>query len=244
MDSSRALIIGAGSAIAGALAEQLAADRQIEQVVCVSRMPSSRVAADHGERLQWLQCDYSEASIQRVCSRLQEYRGDFSKVVLCNGLLHDHRVKPEKRLEELDEEALHHVFQANAVVPILWLKNLGTLLRGDRETRVAVFSARVGSIEDNRLGGWYGYRASKAALNMLVRTAAIEYRRRAPNVRFMLFHPGTTDTPLSKPFQQNVPVDKLFEPAFVARQLLELMSGESFSEEAVFLDWAGETIAW
>jgi NAD(P)-dependent dehydrogenase (short-subunit alcohol dehydrogenase family) len=244
MDSNRALIIGAGSAIAAALAEELIADRQIQQIVCVSRVPNLRLAADQGDRLQWLQCDYSEASIQRVCNRLQEFRGSFSRVFICNGLLHDDNVKPEKRLEELDDESLHHVFQASAVVPVLWLKNLCTLLKGASETRVAVFSARVGSIEDNRLGGWYSYRASKAALNMLVRTAAVEYRRRAPNVRFMVFHPGTTDTPLSKPFQQNVPVDKLFQPGFVARRLLELMSSETCLEEAVFLDWAGETIAW
>ncbi len=118
------------------------------------------------------------------------------------------------------------------------------LLNKESRSVFAALSARVGSIGDNRLGGWYGYRASKAALNMLVKTAAIEYRRRAPNIRFMVFHPGTTDTPLSKPFQQNVLPGRLFEPGFVASRLLELMDNEPASETPVFLDWSGKPIPW
>ncbi len=243
-NSNRALIVGAGSAIAASLAEKLAADRRFQQVVCVSRSPDPRPEIDGNERLLRLQCDYTESSIKRVCGGLQEFSGSFSRVFICNGLLHSDRVKPEKRLEELDEESLQQVYRANAVVPILWLKHLCALLKGSNETRIAVFSARVGSIGDNQLGGWYGYRASKAALNMLVKTAAIEYRRRAPNIRFMVFHPGTTDTPLSKPFQQNVLPGRLFEPGFVASRLLELMDNEPASETPVFLDWSGNPIPW
>ena len=244
MDKNRALIIGAGSSIAGALLDELLADRRIHQVVCVSRTPRSHMADLHGERLQWLESDYSETSIERVTSGLLEHRGSFSRVFICNGLLHDGDMQPEKRLEELSSESFQRLFQANAIVPVLWLKYLCSVLKGKTETRVAVFSARVGSIDDNRSGGWYGYRASKAALNMLIRTAAIEYQRRAPNVQFVAFHPGTTDTPLSKPFQKNVPVGKLFEPEFVARQLLDLMSGDLPDENSLFLDWAGEKLAW
>ncbi|HBO11481.1 MAG TPA: short-chain dehydrogenase, partial [Halieaceae bacterium] len=109
---------------------------------------------------------------------------------------------------------------------------------------VAVLSARVGSIGDNRLGGWYGYRASKAALNMLLRSAAVELGRRAPSVALLAFHPGTTDTALSKPFQARVPADKLFPPARVADALLARMDAARADGELHFVDYAGEPIPW
>jgi len=244
MKKNRALIIGAGSAIAGAILDELLADHLYDHIICVSRSPESKLTQLHGDRLQWLKSDYTETSIERITSRLQEHRGSFSRVIICNGVLHNDDCKPEKRFEDLNTDAMHHQFQANAVVPILWLKNLCPVLGGEREAKVAVFSARVGSIEHNRLGGWYSYRASKAALNMLVKSAAIEYRRRAPNVQFMVFHPGTTDTTLSKPFQQNIPAGKLFQPGFVAGRLLELMARDVLYEDVLFVDWAGETVAW
>ena len=105
-------------------------------------------------------------------------------------------------------------------------------------------SARVGSINDNRMGGWYSYRASKAALNMLLKTAAIEYARRAKNVKLIAFHPGTTDTTLSKPFQKNIPEDKLFKPDFVARQLLMLVAKTPIDGTLSYLDWDHQSIDW
>ena len=244
MASDRALIIGAGSTIARALLRELIADNQFSEIVAISRSPGADWVGQHAGRLQWLQSDYTESSVERIACRLTEFRGSFSRVIICNGILHNEAVKPEKRLEELTGEALQNVFQTNAVVPIIWLKNLCPILAGETKCTVAVFSARIGSIEDNRRGGWYSYRASKAALNMLLCTAAIEYTRRASNVRFMAFHPGTTDTPLSKPFQRLVPEGKLFKPEFVAHRLLELMSGDSADENIQFLDWAGKTVAW
>jgi NAD(P)-dependent dehydrogenase (short-subunit alcohol dehydrogenase family) len=109
---------------------------------------------------------------------------------------------------------------------------------------VAVLSARVGSIGDNRLGGWYGYRASKAALNMFLQTAAVEYARRARRVKLLAFHPGTTDTALSAPFQKNVAAGKLFTPDFVAQRLLGLMDAAEPDGRLGFLDWAGKTVPW
>ena len=107
-----------------------------------------------------------------------------------------------------------------------------------------LFSARVGSISDNRLGGWYSYRASKAALNMMIKTAAIELARRAKNIKLIAFHPGTTDTPLSKPFQKNVPENKLFSAEFVAKQLLDIVENTPIDQSPSYLDWQGETINW
>ena len=110
--------------------------------------------------------------------------------------------------------------------------------------KIIVFSARVGSISENRLGGWYSYRASKAALNMMIKTDAIELARRNKNIKLIAFHPGTTDTPLSKPFQNNVPANKLFTCEFVAKQLLSIVDECELDQSASFLDWQGESINW
>mgnify|MGYP001824589787 CR=1 FL=1 len=109
---------------------------------------------------------------------------------------------------------------------------------------VAVLAARVGSIGDNRSGGWYSYRSAKTALVMLLKSAAIELQRRAPGVKLVAFHPGTTDSALSRPFQKRVAPEKLFTPAFVAGQLLTLLDEQQADGELAFLDWAGKTVPW
>ncbi|MDB4261175.1 SDR family NAD(P)-dependent oxidoreductase, partial [Porticoccaceae bacterium] len=117
--------------------------------------------------------------------------------VICHGILHSDTLWPEKRLEDINAESLQTVFQANTVVPVLWLKLLHRLLKSKQRCVVAALSARVGSIGDNQLGGWYAYRSSKAALNMMLRTLSIEYGRRVKNVKIISFHPGTTDEAFS-----------------------------------------------
>jgi NAD(P)-dependent dehydrogenase (short-subunit alcohol dehydrogenase family) len=118
------------------------------------------------------------------------------------------------------------------------------LLKQARGCKVTIFSARVGSIGDNHLGGWYSYRASKAALNMLLKSTAIEYARRAPSVKLLAFHPGTTDTPLSRPFSKQVPEHKLFQPGFVAEQLFKILEQLEPDGELSFLDWQGQRVDW
>ena len=109
---------------------------------------------------------------------------------------------------------------------------------------MAALSARVGSIGDNRLGGWYGYRSSKASLNMMLRTLSIEYARRAKNVKIIAFHPGTSDTPLSKPFRRSVPNEKLFTPQFVAERLCGIMHNAEIDGQLSYLDWDNKSIPW
>lgn len=127
---------------------------------------------------------------------------------------------------------------------MLWLKHLTPLLNGKNMCKITFFSARVGSISENKLGGWYSYRASKAGLNMLLKSAAVELSRRAKNIKLISFHPGTTNTPLSKPFQKNVPQGKLFTSQFVAEQLLGIVDNSEVDGEVSYLDWKGELIGW
>ncbi len=239
-----AIVIGANSSIAQCVIDKLLADCAVDEVTAISRRANPRLQSGCDPRLHWMVCDYTEEAIANVCAQLHTNENDYSHVVICNGLLHSESIAPEKRLEDITAQSLETVFRVNTIVPMLWLAHLAPLLKSKVVCSVAVFSARVGSIEDNRSGGWYSYRAAKAALNMLVKTASIELKRRAPNVRLMAFHPGTTDTALSKPFQANVPEGKLFTPEFVASSLLETMGKLEPGSSAEFLDWAGKPIAW
>ena len=163
------------------------------------------------------------------------------------GANHDGNLNRAKELIRLAAKAgadackFQH-FQANTIVPALWLKLLHKTLAGKLPCVVAVFSARVGSTSDNRLGGWYAYRASKAALNSLLKTFSVEYARRLKNVKLIAFHPGTVDTALSKPFQASVPEQNLFSPAFVADQLVNIMASAEIDGQLSYLDWAGKSI--
>ncbi len=237
------LVIGAGSAIAKALIQQNL--KQGGSVVAVSRQAVSLEEPSEGSRLVRLQCDYSESSIDSVCAELRKYGIAFDRVTICNGILHHEGLSPEKRLENTSIAPLEAVMRINAFVPLLWVKALKPLLKVNRKPCViTALSARVGSIGDNERGGWYAYRASKAALNMLLKTAALEYRREVKLVQFLLFHPGTTDSPLSKPFQKNISPTKLFTPEFVASQLMRLQGELKPDLPIQFLDWQGKRVEW
>ncbi|MED5234325.1 MAG: SDR family NAD(P)-dependent oxidoreductase, partial [Pseudomonadota bacterium] len=152
-------------------------------------------------------------------------------------------IHPEKRLEDVSEQALAAYFSTNSIIPAMWLKHLVNIMSKEGSTLVCL-SARVGSIADNGLGGWYGYRASKAALNMLVKTASVEYKRRLKDVMLVCYHPGTVDTGLSKPFQKNVAAKKLFTPEFTAKQLIHHLSALNRDQACHFIDWNGEVVTW
>lgn len=161
-------------------------------------------------------------------------------------MLHDLdlHIQPEKRLEQLSEEAFMRVMQINAMTPAMLLAALKPSLQGKHPSIIASLSARVGSITDNGYGGWYSYRASKAAHNMLMKTAAIEIGRLNKQAIVLCLHPGTTDTLLSKPFQARVPSDKLFTTEYVADRLLDVMAQRRPEETGSFWDWAGQPIEW
>jgi len=166
-----------------------------------------------------------------------------SIVINTVGLLHDDTVGPEKRLEDIDPEAMRRSFAVNAVGPALVAKHFIPLLGHSHTTLFATLSARVGSISDNRLGGWYSYRAAKAAQNMLTKNIAIEARRRAPNAIVVGLHPGTVDTGLSKPFQANVPAEKLFSVERSVDHLLHVVDRLTPADSGKVFAWDGAEIA-
>lgn len=249
-----AMVIGANGGIASALLKELTSDSEIDLVVAVSR--NTRQVSQN-DKLYWLKSDSSNESIEKVVNHIQHLNSEApalvadSKIVLkslfiCVGTLHDAQTErwPEKRIEMLNTEHFSEVLETNTLVPLLWLKHISRLLNKNTETKIAVFSARVGSISDNELGGWYSYRASKAALNMLLKTLAIEFKRRFPKVKILAFHPGTTDTALSKPFQSGVPEHKLFSPEFVAQRLVSILSALPLDGTLSYLDWDNKAIPY
>jgi len=236
--TATALVIGASGAIGNALVTRFLNDGEY-RVVAVSRQPATVEDA----RLSWYQTDHSDASMADLVAQLASTGCELQRVAICTGVLHGDTFGPEKKVEQLTTAALETVFAVNAFLPIRWLRALTSLLSRSPAV-VSVLSARVGSIGDNRSGGWYSYRSSKAALNMMLQSLSVEYARRARGVKLIAFHPGTTDSALSQPFQRGVPEGKLFEPDFVAQQLTTLMDNAVVDGSLSFLDWRGEPIPW
>ena len=243
---NNALVIGASGGIGESVVQHLAESGQYSQVFAVSRsLPKTPL---NGVKYQIIESQ-NEQSIAHLCQTLAKPNEQFSLVVCCIGALHGllengQKILPEKRLEDINAAQLQYYFHINTVLPALWLKHLEPLVKGPMLANVVFLSARVGSISDNGLGGWYGYRASKAALNMLLKTAQIELQRRAKNVCLVSYHPGTVDTKLSQPFQANVKPEKLFTAAFTAKQLLSLLPNFNPNHSPYYIDWAGKTIPW
>jgi NAD(P)-dependent dehydrogenase (short-subunit alcohol dehydrogenase family) len=179
-----------------------------------------------------------EASLAHAAGVLRA-QAPFSRIIAATGALTIDGVGPEKRLADLDPGALARAFAVNAVGPALLLKHFSGLLPRSGRCVFATLSARVGSIEDNLLGGWYGYRASKAALNQFVRTAAVEIARKRPEALVLALHPGTVRTALSAPFTGP---DQGMTAEESALRLLQVI--ESATQSGVFLDYAGKTIPW
>jgi NAD(P)-dependent dehydrogenase (short-subunit alcohol dehydrogenase family) len=244
MKNQTSLIIGANSEIAKALALFLVDDINTHLIVISRNVDFYR--QDNFAQSKVIKVDdYQESTIKAAIEKLQQDNlPEIKKVFICHGLLHSKTLQPEKRLSAFSSDSFIEVLTANTITPMLWLKNLMPIVSGKEECKIVVFSARVGSISDNEIGGWYSYRASKAGINMLLKTAAVELSRTAKNIKLISFHPGTTDTPLSKPFQKNVPEHKLFSSDFVASQLLQIVANAQVDGQASFLDWEGKQIPW
>ena len=218
------MIIGASGGIGRALVDALAV-QQIA-VTALSRTSTPPVVLE------------DETGISQAASEL-ETAGPFDLIVCATGALVIDGRNPERRMQDLDPATLARAFAVNAIGPALLIKHFGALLPRNGRCVFACLSARVGSIGDNRLGGWYSYRASKAALNQIVRTASIELARSRPEAMLLALHPNTVRTRLSEPFTKS---DQGISPGESASMLLETIG--LAQESGVFLDYAGRTIPW
>lgn len=222
----KAIVIGASGGIGSALVDILRA-RQIE-VHPLSRREGTIDLLD-------------QASIESAAERLRP-AGPYDLIVVAAGVLHDEGMAPERSVRDLDAHQLARSFAVNAIGPALVVRHLLPLLPASGRAVFAALSARVGSISDNRLGGWYGYRASKAALNQIIRTAAVEVARTRPDAICVALHPGTVDTAMSAPFQRGVAPEALFAPAISATHLLDVIDQLKTADSGGFFDWSGKPI--
>ena len=232
-----AVVFGSSGGIGRALAEAAIASGRYERVFAVSRSG----AVIHGAENR--QAEFTdEAQLTALAGEI----GAAGPVTLClvaSGLLSDGPdLQPEKTYRNLSLDAFARVFAANTIAPAMIAKHMLPLMPKAERSVFAALSARVGSISDNRLGGWHAYRASKAALNMLIRNFAIEQARRAPGNICVGLHPGTVDTGLSKAFQGGVPGDKLFTPQQSAEYLLGVVDGLTAEATGKCFDWAGQEV--
>jgi NAD(P)-dependent dehydrogenase (short-subunit alcohol dehydrogenase family) len=242
---SVALVVGAGQGIGLGFVRYLLQSNRAERIYATYRHPESEVLAISDPRLCCLPLNITqESQIAAVIQKIQAETPTLHTVMNCVGILHDGAMQPEKSLRHLNAEQLLRYFQINSVGAVLLAKYVQPLLNhGDRAV-LATISAKVGSIGDNQLGGWYGYRASKAALNMFMRTTAIEYKRSCPRAIVVTLHPGTTDTQLSKPFQRGVPPEKLFSVERTVQQLLTVLDQLQESDSGEFFSWDGSRLPW
>lgn len=226
-----AVVIGASGGIGGAFEAVLIEEGAFDVVHGFAR---SRSGTQHLELLD-------EASIAAAAAHVASGPPP-SLVIVATGLLHTGDHGPERALRDLDPDWLAQVYAVNAIGPALVAKHFLPIMPKTGRAVFAVLSARVGSIGDNRLGGWHGYRASKAALNMLIRNLAIDERRRNNRAIVVALHPGTVDTALSQPFQSNVPAGRLLNPERAALQLLDVIEGLKAPDSGNVFDFEGKEV--
>lgn len=245
-----ALIVGASRGIGLALTRALLDEPRCAQVHAACRDPAcgalQSLLREHPDRLRLLPLDVSsETSIADAAVAVRVLSPQLQLVINTAGLLHEGAaLKPERRLEDLRSDNLLRSFLVNAIGPVMVARYFAPLLTHSDRAVLATLSARVGSISDNRLGGWYAYRAAKAAQNQFTRTLAIEMARRAPKLTVLALHPGTVDTDLSRPFQAGVAADKLFDVDRAAEQLLSVIDRTTTAQSGSFLAWDGSEIPW
>ncbi|WP_416879230.1 SDR family NAD(P)-dependent oxidoreductase [Litorimonas sp.] len=239
-ENLRVVVIGASGGIGGAFLDALNEADQVSKIYALSRQGKSHPS----EKIDNLTFDLtSEKSLKAAAESLRE-TDPFDLIIIATGLLQGDGISPEKSIRDLSYKGLEKSFLVNTIGPAMTARYFLPLLREDRKSVFTALSARVGSISDNRIGGWYGYRASKAALNMILKTLSIEHGRRHKQAVILGLHPGTVDTDLSKPFQGNVPEDKLFSPEYSIEKLLSVIDQVSAEDSGKLFDWAGKEVAF
>lgn len=230
------LIVGSLGAIGAAFVTHYA--KQGAHIHALSRA-SQPLATD---QITNHQVDYDDEASLSAAIGQASLDAPLDRVIVATGLLHDDALLPEKSLRDLSADKFQRIFAANTIVPSVIAKHALPKLNRQAPSHFAALSARVGSVSDNRLGGWYAYRASKAALNMIIRTAAIETARRNRHAIVVGLHPGTVESRLSAPFRGNVEADKLFTPAFAAESMAGVLETLTPSQTGKCFAWDGQEV--
>ena len=234
----RLIVVGASGGIGQALTQALLDEFPAAQIYATHNRSAIPF---HHERVAWRQLDVVDPDA------IETWAAAFDRVdwiINCVGFLHGAQGGPEKNIRSLDPEFLLDNIRINTLPTLLLAKYFAAPLKKSPAPLLATISARVGSIEDNRLGGWYSYRISKAALNMALKTLSIEWRHSHPRGCVAALHPGTNDTALSKPFQANVPPGGLFDPSYTASSFVALLSRLDPSQSGQFWAWDGSKLPW
>lgn len=249
-----ALVVGASRGIGLALARALALDppggrapRRLFVTYRGETAPAALRALGEAADLEViaLRCELTDdRDLEALRDGLGARDAELGLTLHAAGILHEPGLDPEKALDQVRRRALLRLLEINSVAPLLVARQVLPLTPKRSPAHFAALSAMVGSIGDNRIGGWYAYRASKAALNQFLRTLAIEARRTHPGLCVTAIHPGTTDTDLSKPFQGNVPEDRLYRPEQSARRILDVVLGGTPEDSGRFMNWTGEPLPW
>jgi NAD(P)-dependent dehydrogenase (short-subunit alcohol dehydrogenase family) len=247
-EDKTALIQGASRGIGLEAVRQWLARSPESRVFATCRTPAAaesleQLRRSYADRLRVLPLDVTdEASVEAAAADVARETKRIELVLNVAGVLHGPGFSPEKKLGHVDPQALRQVFEVNAFGPLLMAKHFHGFLRHDERSVFASLSARVGSISDNRLGGWYAYRASKAAQNMFTKNIAIELGRLAPKAIVVGLHPGTVATELSEPFQRNVPEGKLLSAQASVAALLDVIDGLGSDDSGRVFDFRGEEV--
>ena len=245
--AANALVLGAGHGIGFAIAQRLIDTGEMTVFAtyrCAAKATPLLELARESSRLLAIQADpCEELQIEALFENIRGHTDSLDLVLNCVGVLHDGMVQPEKAVRSIDLDALMQYFLVNAVLTPVLAKHAHPLLRGESPSVFAAISARVGSISDNRLGGWYGYRASKAAMNMFLRALAIEFKAPRTNCVVLALHPGTTRTALSAPFIERTHY-VVHTPYATAKHMLRVIAGKTIDDTGSFYAWDGERLEW
>ncbi len=223
------VVVGSSGEIGGAFVDILS-----RQYSDAHLYPFSRAGA--------YQIDYKNEDSIEEAAHIASHTGPIDLILVTNGMLHNQEIMPEKSLKDLSREKFQELFEVNTIVPSLIAKHFLPHLNRDAPSIFGVLSAHVGSISDNKLGGWYAYRSSKAALNMIIKNASIEISRRNQNAIIVGLHPGTVDTNLSRPFHKNIPLEELLTPHASATKLLEVLASLTPEQSGKCFAWNGQEI--
>ena len=237
------VIIGANQGIGRGMAQLLSAEIE-SNIIVTSRTYSDQLMEHDG--LWKLKCDLnSESSRQNFFEQVQGQFKHIDWLINCAGVLHTDDYSPEKILSKINTQQMSENYQINAMGHMLLLKKMEKIIAASHNPIVTSISARIGSIKDNQLGGWYSYRMSKAALNMGFKTLEIEWRRKHPHIKLLLVHPGTTDTELSRPFQKRLTPGMLQTVEQTSNYIIEQINRKLKGQlDSLFVDFNGIEIEW